>query len=105
MTPRSDVEDTSKALHSDGSWYILPTASWMEKIEYYDYPHASVIYHQCRNHWQKHNKSEIWVPPVSYRISLSEMNIPCSSCFEVCPEGLQGLWQLHNYDSLQKHDV
>ena len=101
MTLPIDIENTEKALFSDGSWHIMPKELWHEKFESYDYPHQSVIYHQCRNYWEKHGDSKLWFPPVQYRVSVHELNIPCASCHETCPEGLQGLWKLHNYDSLQ----
>lgn len=101
MTLSFDIEDTSKALYSDGSWHLMHKDLWNDHFKHYRYPHQSVIYHQCRNHWKKHEDSEIVIPPVQYRISLAEMNIPCSSCGEVCPEGLQGLWKLHNFNSIQ----
>ena len=100
MTPRSDIEDTSKALYSDGNWYMMPKSLWASG-QNYDYPHDSVIYHQCRNHWLQQDKMALWTPPVLYRVELAEMEIPCGDCHEVCPEGLQGLWTLHNFNSLQ----
>jgi len=105
MTHPEDIKDTSKALFSEGAWHIMPGDLYSDKFVAYDYPHDSIIYHQCRNYWEKNKNSEIWIPPVVYRVSLAEMNIPCSSCGEVCPEGLQGLWTLHNYNSLQQKDL
>ena len=104
MTRTSNIEDTSKALYSDGNWFIMPKSLWHDKFVDYDYPHDSIIYHQCGNHWKQHKDSEIYVPPVQYRVSLAELNIPCRDCGEVCPEGLQGLWTLHNYNSIQSDD-
>ncbi len=100
MTPPSNIEDTSKALFSEGSWFIMPKTLWANMFKNYDYPHDSVIYHECRNHGNQYDKMAVWTPPVRYRVDLSEMAIPCGSCHEVCPEGLQGLWTLHNFNSL-----
>ena len=101
MTLPPDNEDTSKALYSDGSWYILHSDAWANTISGMKYPHQSVIYHQCRNHWKQLANSQIYTPPVQYRVSVAELNIPCRSCYEICPEALQGLWILHNFDSIQ----
>ena len=101
MTPNSDIEDTSKALHSDGSWHLMPKDTWEIYSTPYDYPHQSVIYHQCRNYWKRKEFGQVWVPAVQYRIDVAELTIPCGHCDEVCPEGLQALWMLHNYDSIQ----
>ena len=101
MTLPLDVEDTSKALFSDGSWYILHSDAWTNTISGMDYSHQSVIYHKCRNPWKKQTDSSFWTASVQYRVSVSELGIPCGSCDEVCPEALQGLWKLHNYDSIQ----
>ena len=101
MTLPEPYEDTSKALFSDGCWYIMPRGTWTELIGYGDYPHKSVVYHQCRNHWKQHGNDGIWVSAVQYRISVNELSIACAHCGEVCPEPLQGLWKLHNFDSIQ----
>lgn len=101
MTPRYDIEDTSKALHSDGAWHIFHRDTWAEKFKNYDYPHDSVIYHECRNEWRQYDNSNVWVKAVQYRVTVAELNIPCSHCKEVCPEALQGLWKLHNFNSIQ----
>ncbi len=101
MTPVIDIEDTSKALHSDGDWHIMPKSVWHDRFVDYDYPHQSIVYHQCRNYWQMQGDDHIVVPPVQYRVSQHELNIPCGHCKQTCPEGLQGLWTLHNFNSLQ----
>lgn len=101
MTPQYDIEDTSKALHSDGSWHILHRDTWSDTFKYYKYTHDSIIYHHCRNHWKQHKNSTVWVPSVQYRVDEAEMSIPCQNCGETCPEGLQGLWKLHNFNSIQ----
>ena len=101
MTPPHDIIDTSKALHSEGDWHIMPKELWADKLVDYDYPHDSVIYHQCRNYWEQKKDSELWIPPVQYRVSQAELGIPCGHCKEACPEGLQGLWTLHNFNSIQ----
>ena len=101
MTFHTGGEDTSKALFSEGSWHIMHKDIWQNKYFELYYKYDSVIFHQCRNHWKKHEDSDVWVPSVQYRITVAELNIPCSHCKEVCPEGLQGLWKLHNYNSIQ----
>ena len=104
MTLPFDIENTEKALFSDGDWHIMPREIWNQKFVTYDYPHQSVIYHECRNHGKNIGNSQIVVPPVQYRVSVHELNISCGSCHETCPEGLQGLWTLHNFNSLQSDD-
>ena len=101
MTPDPDIVDTSKALFSEGAWYIMGGETWTDRFASFSYPHRSVVYHQCRNHWKKQKNSDIWTPAAQYRIDGSELNIPCNHCGERCPEGLQGLWTLHNFDSIQ----
>ena len=105
MTPDTDIEDTSKALYSEGSWHIMHKDTWVDKFFSYDYPHMSVIYHQCRNHWLQNKGSIVCTPAVHYRIDPAELDIACGHCGETCPEGLQGLWLLHNYDSLQSDPI
>ena len=101
MTLLSAIEDTSKALFSDGSWYIVKKTKVHDYFVSAGYPYDSIVYHQCRNHWKLHKESEIYIPLVQYRLSAAELDIPCSSCGETCPEALQGLWKLHNFDSIQ----
>lgn len=105
MTPDADIEDTSKALHSDGSWHLMHRDTWQNHFALYDYPHMSVIYHQCHNYWKQQDNSTVWTPAVQYRIDVAELNVACNHCGERCPEALQGLWILHNYDSIQSDPI
>ena len=101
MTSENFIVDTSQALHTDGSWHIMDKRVFTNAFDHHSYEYNSVIYHHCRNEWEVKKDSAIYLPPVRYRITEDELNIPCSACKESCPERLQGLWKLHNFDIIQ----
>lgn len=101
MTVNHNLEDKTKALHSDGEWYIMSKEYYGDQFFAADYPFKSIIYHECRNHWKQHKDYVIWTPDVHYRVDIHEMTIPCTTCHSTCPEALVALWTLHNFDEIQ----
>jgi hypothetical protein len=101
MTSQIPYADISKALHTDGDWYIISTDDFLDLTRKYDYPHKSIVYHQCRNYWKRVNGSYVYYTPGIYRVSESEFTIPCEDCGSSIPDDLRGLWLLHNFDSIQ----
>ena len=101
--------DIRQAVHQEGSWYIIPV-----KYCYFYFgttPFASHVFHVCTKSWLlKSNPDERGVekPSVSpytcHRIWQADMSIACNYCGETPPEGLVGLWSLHNFDSLCEND-
>ena len=98
MTVNAVLADTKKALYSEGSWHLMEVR---DKYVADDFPHASILYHQCSNYFKQEGKSKVWIPAILYRIDVHELTIPCRDCGSVCPESLQGLWTLHNFDTVQ----
>ncbi len=105
--------DISKAVHSEGGWYLIPT-------EYcYMYVHTTVgncldslVFHVCCKSWLVKDKSTIkksaeatTTPYTSHRTTLHDMQNCCVYCEEPVPESVVALWTLHNWDllSLNEH--
>lgn len=96
------IVDTTKALYTEGDWYLIGVEQFASLANKYDWPHSSIVYHHCRNTWKKDENSYIYHKQGLYRIAESEFNLPCADCGSVVPETLRGIWLLHNFDSIQR---
>ena len=77
-------------LHKEGNWYMLDKNQCHSDMQ--PYPHQSLIWHQCPE--ANHGYEGMW------RLSLKSLFLPCGACEEVIPDGLAGLWQMHNWETL-----
>jgi hypothetical protein len=83
-------------LHKEGNWYILGKGHCGDDMS--PYPHESLIWHQC----QVAHGPALSEYTGCWRVRGASLGMPCGVCWEVCPEGLQGLWRLHNWETLDQ---
>jgi hypothetical protein len=100
--------DIRQALHQDGNWYLIPTKYC---YQYLERPQPSMLFHICAKSWVcKSSPDERGVEGMSvypytlHRMNQSEMGYKCEHCHELPPEGLVGVWTLHNWDYLSEKD-
>ena len=79
-------------LYKEGSWFILGKDQCGPDMQ--TYPHQSLIWHQCPQFTDDYKG--VW------RLSANNLFVPCGVCKEVCPDGLAGLWQMHNWETLDQ---
>lgn len=80
----------------EGSWYLLLKTQC--SVEMQAYPHTSLIWHSCSANYPQ--------LPGGYqgcwRVSHRWLGEPCGACGEICPEAIQGLWKMHNWETKDK---
>ena len=74
-----DLTNFGKLLHKDGLWSLY---SFDDTL--------SIMFHLCRGHGHIQRNSP--VDPNTGR---------CSACTRDAPDGIQGLWKLHNWERIQ----
>lgn len=96
--------DQDEILHRDGDWCIRKSngdADW-----------RSYIHHRMKRTILQQNRWDNGQPPEPLthmkEIGCEWSDLPvshnqCTSCYNTIPEGLMGLWVMHNWDALQKH--
>jgi len=88
------IEDLyATVLHREGDWYLLDRKSVGNGLFLMNYL-SSVIWHECPI------KIDSWNG--MWRLVVKTLNLPCPQCGDVCPEEIQGLWLLHNWDALNE---
>lgn len=103
--------DTSKALHSDGNWHVIP----VRPEDVWVHPAAlridSVVLHVCSKSWSvksipdERGVERMHVQPyVVHRYRSVDLNAECCHCSERPPESVVCLWILHNWDYLCLND-
>ncbi len=88
-------------LHTDGEWHLVVTSSDICEVVGWVVNCDSVVYHLCSKAAEPNENTNLWGLAIQYRITSHELGIPCHVCHETVPEGLRGLWMLHNYDSIR----
>ena len=104
----TETIDTSKALHSDGNWYLIPRLGWLNVVPA---ELGSTVMHVCSKSWVvKSNPDERGVermhvqPYIVHRFNADELEAECEHCSERPPESVVALWTLHNWDYLLLND-
>ena len=99
--------DQDEVLLRVGEWYL-------RKVRFPDEAWHSYIHHRVeknilqQNPWHNGQRPD----PLTYlkRIGCEWSDLPlsypqCSKCLNTIPEGLMGLWTMHNWDAIQSHTV
>lgn len=98
--------EKDEILHRDGEW-ILRAAPYPEQ-GWKSYIHHNVEKNIVQqNPWENGQRPY----PLTYlkKIGCQWADLPlqyhrCSKCLNTMPEGIVGLWTMHNWDAIQKHD-
>ncbi len=78
-------------LHKEGNWYMLDKDQCHSDMKLC--PHTSLIWHECPM-MATDGYEGMW------RLTMTNLFLPCGVCDEVIPDGLAALWQLHNWETL-----
>ena len=97
--------DITKAVYQDGTWYIIPNRYCWKYQGATSF--ISRVFHVCSKTWSPKTFLDIdgvekkhALPYTCSRLRPKHMQLPCKNCGETPPEGLVGLWTLHNWDYL-----
>jgi len=82
-----------KVVFKEDDWEIRETNG-----EYAFAKVPNMIYHQCSH---MHSTGD-WMPTPSIWLYRKELNSPCNICMQVPPPHIQAMFQMLNYDCLEK---
>ena len=87
-------------LHREGNWFILNKNQCGEDMQ--PYPHESLIWHHCPEGEVPGGTPRHGGYKGMWRLSVRNLFLPCGVCEEVVPDSIAGLWQLHNWETLDR---
>ena len=98
--------DKDEILHRDGEWFLR--AAPLLETEWKSYIHHRVEKNIVQqNPWINGQRPN----PLTYlkKIGCEWADLPfnrnhCTKCHNTIPEGLMGLWTMHNWDSLKRRN-
>ena len=107
--------DVSKALHSEGTWYLIRNVVlFANKPAMFTIPEdhfESVIVHRCSKAWllksipDEQGVEKVLARAHWYAVNHYEMHHQCEHCHEQIPKSVQALWLLHNWDHISKNNT
>jgi hypothetical protein len=95
----SEQSDITKAVMTEGDWYIVP-AEYVN--DWISFDRSSVIVHKC-SAWEGYLNGGI-IGPMTYWTRPESLKTRCNLCDMHVPEAIASLWVLHNFDDFAGED-